>query len=114
MLKALQLDSTYAYAHTLSGHEYVANDDLDKALSCFREAIVQDPRHYNAWYFHAFQDCCCEIVSRYGIGMIYYRQEKYSMAEYHFKRALQINPRNSVLQCYLGMVSTLLCAVIYV
>ena len=32
-----------------------------------------------------------------------YRQEKYDLAEYHFRRALAINPRNSVLLCYVGM-----------
>jgi Flp pilus assembly protein TadD len=37
------------------------------------------------------------------MGHIYYRQEKYGMAEYHFRRALQINERSSVLRCYLGM-----------
>lgn len=48
-----------------------------------------DERHYNAWY---------------GLGNIYYRQEKYELAAYHFKRALNINDRSSVLYCYLGMV----------
>ena len=37
------------------------------------------------------------------MGHIYYRQEKYGMAEYHFRRALSINDRSSVLRCYLGM-----------
>lgn len=37
------------------------------------------------------------------MGHIYYRQEKYGMAEYHFRRALSINARSSVLRCYLGM-----------
>lgn len=37
------------------------------------------------------------------MGHIYYRQEKYGMAEYHFRRALAINPRSSVLRCYAGM-----------
>lgn len=41
--------------------------------------------------------------SRFGMGHIYYRQEKYGMAEYHFRRALTINHRSSVLRCYLGM-----------
>jgi len=36
--------------------------------------------------------------------MIYFRQEKYDLAEYHFKRALQINTISSVLYCYYGMV----------
>lgn len=31
------------------------------------------------------------------------KQEKYQLAEYHFRRALEINPRNSVLHCYRGM-----------
>lgn len=41
---------------------------------------------------------------RYGLGGIYYRQEKYDLAAYHFHRALRINPESSVLYCYLGMV----------
>jgi tetratricopeptide (TPR) repeat protein len=42
-------------------------------------------------------------MCRYGIGQIYYRQEKYEMAINNFKHALSINKRSSVLQCYLGM-----------
>lgn len=45
-----QIDPHFTYAHTLSGHELVANDDLDKALASYRAAIRTDPRHYNAWY----------------------------------------------------------------
>jgi anaphase-promoting complex subunit 3 len=36
-----------AYAFTLLGHEYVFTEELDKAMSCFRNAIRVDPRHYN-------------------------------------------------------------------
>uniref|UniRef100_A0A6B2KZ77 UDP-N-acetylglucosamine--peptide N-acetylglucosaminyltransferase SPINDLY n=1 Tax=Arcella intermedia TaxID=1963864 RepID=A0A6B2KZ77_9EUKA len=87
--KAIQLDSDFTYAYTLSGHEYISSENWDKATSCFRNAIRLDPRHYNAWY---------------GLGMIYYSQEKYTSAEYHFRKALQINPKSSVLYCYVGMV----------
>ena len=87
--RSLQLDRNFTYAHTLSGHEYVSNEDFEKAVACYRHSIRLDPRHYNAWY---------------GLGTIYYRQEKYELAEYHFRRALDINPRSSVLYCYLGMV----------
>ncbi|KAF1784084.1 Ankyrin repeat-containing domain [Phytophthora cactorum] len=76
-------DSTgpsFTYAYTLSGHEYVANEDFEKAVNCYRHAIRTDSRHYNAWY------------------------EKFEFAEYHFKRALEINPRSSLLHCFLGMV----------
>ncbi len=47
--RSIQIDPNFAYAYTLSGHEYVANDDLDKALLSFRTAIRVDSRHYNAW-----------------------------------------------------------------
>ena len=87
--RALQINPSFPYAHTLCGHEYVNNEDLDKAISSFRSAILLDDRHYNAWY---------------GLGSIYYRQEKYDLAKYHFRKALDINPSSSVLQCYLSMV----------
>ncbi|GMF27308.1 unnamed protein product [Phytophthora fragariaefolia] len=87
--QAIQLDPSFTYAYTLSGHEYVANEDFEKAVNCYRHAIRTDSRHYNAWY---------------GLGTIYYRQEKFEFAEYHFKRALEINPRSSLLHCFLGMV----------
>ena len=59
--RAVQVDPQHAYAFTLLGHEYVYTEDFAKALSCFRTATEIDPRHYNAWY---------------GLGSIYYRQEK--------------------------------------
>jgi anaphase-promoting complex subunit 3 len=37
------------------------------------------------------------------MGTIYYRQEKFEDAEYHFQKALSINLHSSVLYCYLGM-----------
>jgi anaphase-promoting complex subunit 3 len=87
--RSIQLDKTYAYAYTLSGHEFVSNEDFDKALDCYRRAIQIEPRHYNAWY---------------GLGIIYFRQEKYKLSYFHFNRALSINPNSSVLLCYIGMV----------
>jgi anaphase-promoting complex subunit 3 len=86
--RALQVDSTFTYAHTLCGHELANNEDLDKAIQSFRSSLHHDERHYNAWY---------------GLGSVYYRQEKYEMAEYHFRRALAINAVSSVLRCYLSM-----------
>ena len=86
--RSLQLNPSFTYVHTLSGYEYMANEDFEKAVACFRNAIRADERHYNAWY---------------GIGAIYHRQEKYDLAEYHFHRAVTINPQSSVLRCNLGM-----------
>lgn len=86
--RSIQLDPTYTYAHTMCGHEYMSNEDFEKAISCYRDAIRVDCRHYNAWY---------------GLGAIYFRQEKFDLAEYHFQRALDINRQSSVLHCHLGM-----------
>mmetsp|Transcript_46567 Transcript_46567/g.98819 ORF Transcript_46567/g.98819 Transcript_46567/m.98819 type:complete len:882 (-) Transcript_46567:263-2908(-) len=86
--RAIQLNPSYTYAHTLCGHEYTSNEDFEKAISCYRDAIRVDCRHYNAWY---------------GLGAIYFRQEKFDLAEYHFQRALDINSQSSVLHCHLGM-----------
>ena len=43
-MKAIQLDGSFAYAHTLSGHEHMAMEDLEKAAVCFRNAIQLDDR----------------------------------------------------------------------
>eukprot|EP00038_Savillea_parva_P018736 m.25338 g.25338 ORF g.25338 m.25338 type:complete len:734 (-) comp4227_c0_seq1:59-2260(-) len=87
--RAVQLDPTFVYAHTLLGHEYISNEDFTKALECFRSAVHHDARHYNAWY---------------GLGMIYYRQERYELAEYHFQKAVDINRGSPILLTYLGIV----------
>nr|CAB3470893.1 unnamed protein product [Digitaria exilis] len=86
--RAVQLDSRFAYAHTLCGHEYSALEDYENSLKFYQCALQVDERHYNAWY---------------GLGVVYLRQEKFEFAEHHFRRAFQINPRSSVLMCYLGM-----------
>ena len=87
--RALQVDPSFTYAYSLCGHEYVANEDFDRALACYRHAVRSDERHYNGWY---------------GLGAIYYRQEKFELAEFHFARALELHPSSAVLRCYLGMV----------
>lgn len=86
--RAIQVDPHFTYAYTLSGHEFVANEDMEKAIAAFRTALCCNVRHYNAWY---------------GLGSIYYRQERYELAEYHFREARAINQRSSVLDCYLAM-----------
>ncbi|XP_039273316.1 cell division cycle protein 27 homolog [Styela clava] len=87
--RAIQLDAQSSYAYTLLGHEMGLIEDLDGALTCYRNAVKWNPRHYNAWY---------------GIGTIYYKQEKFKIAEIHFRKAFAINPQNSVLLCHIGIV----------
>ena len=47
----------------------------------------------------------CPVCFRYGLGMIYYKQEKFTLAEVHFRKALAINPYSCVLLCHIGVVS---------
>ncbi|KAJ1980398.1 anaphase-promoting complex subunit cdc27 [Dimargaris xerosporica] len=87
--RAIQLDPTFAYGYTLSGHEHMSyQQDWEQAQRCFRMALQLDPRHYNAWY---------------GLGMVYQQCEQHAQAETHFQRALAICPTNPVLLCCLGM-----------
>ncbi|KAI4352297.1 hypothetical protein L6164_006563 [Bauhinia variegata] len=85
--RAVQLNSRFAYAHTLCGHEYVALEDFENGTKCYQNALKVDARHYNAWY---------------GLGIVYLRQEKFEFAEHHFRMAFQINPCSSVILSYLG------------
>ncbi|OMO58235.1 Tetratricopeptide TPR-1 [Corchorus olitorius] len=85
--RAVQLDSRFAYAHTLCGHEYVALEDFENGIKSYQNALRIDSRHYNSWY---------------GLGMVFLRQEKFEFAEHHFGMAFQINPRSSVIMSFLG------------
>lgn len=87
--RSTQLDQNFAYAYTLQGHEYVANDAYENALESFRNALLIDSRHYNALY---------------GIGMVYLKLGNFTKAEFHFRKAVDINPVNVILICCVGMM----------
>ena len=86
--RSTKLNPHFAYAHTLSGHEYVASEDFEQAQKSYQHALSADQKHYNAWW---------------GLGNIYLKQEKYDQAIQYFKYAIGINSRSSVLYTYLGM-----------
>jgi anaphase-promoting complex subunit 3 len=85
--RATQLNPNFAYAFTLQGHEHVANEEYDKALGSYRQSIVADSRHYNAWY---------------GLGRVYEKLGNYDLALDHFTKASKMNPTNAVLICCIG------------
>ena len=87
--RATQLDPKFAYAFTLQGHEYVTNEEYDKAETAYRQAISADKRHYNAYY---------------GIGRVQERLGAYDKAYTHFHAAQSINPNNAVLITCIGTV----------
>ncbi|KAH8107198.1 protein prenylyltransferase [Cristinia sonorae] len=86
--RAAQLDPGCAYAYTLSGHELI-DEDFDKAINFFQSALRADARHYNAWY---------------GLGTCYMRMSKLRLADYHFRKAAEIHPKNAILLGCVGMV----------
>lgn len=88
-LKAVKLDPWFSYASVLAGHEYAANDDYERALKSFRQALQRSPRMYNAWF---------------GLGTVYFKQERFAAAEAHFRRGVELHPTSSALLCHLGMV----------
>jgi anaphase-promoting complex subunit 3 len=88
--RATQLDSKFAYAFTLQGHEHVQNEEYDKATLAYRCAVSADNRHYNGWY---------------GLGCVYEKLGKHEVAEQHYRAAFQINPTNPLLAVRIGSVS---------
>ncbi|KAJ5485496.1 anaphase-promoting complex subunit cdc27 [Penicillium diatomitis] len=88
--RAVMLDPGFAYGFTLQGHEYVVNEEYDKALDAYRQGVNAENRHYNAWY---------------GLGTVYDKMGKLEFAEQHFRNAATINPNNAVLICCMGLVS---------
>ncbi|KAK4948690.1 anaphase-promoting complex subunit cdc27 [Elasticomyces elasticus] len=87
--RSTQLDPQFAYGFTLQGHEYISNEEFEKALEAYRAAIAADGRHYNAWY---------------GLGKVYEKMGKWTIAEQHYRTAAKINPTNAVLICCIGLV----------
>ena len=52
------MNPNFTYAYTLLGHEYVLTEEFDRAMSCFRQAIRTDSRHYNAWLVYFLKFIC--------------------------------------------------------
>ena len=113
--RAIRADEEFAYAYTLCGLELFTNEEYDEAITCFRQAMQRDPRHFNAWsdcnsnsdlsnQFVCNTSSICVRVCRYGLGTVYHRQQSQGLAEYHFRKAISINPYNTVLYVYLGIV----------
>jgi anaphase-promoting complex subunit 3 len=44
--RATQINPYFAYAYTLSGHEYVENESFAQAKTCFTQAIACDDRYF--------------------------------------------------------------------
>ncbi|KAA0183970.1 Anaphase-promoting complex subunit 3, partial [Fasciolopsis buskii] len=78
---------TSAYTYTLLGHEHSVLEEFDRALTAFRHALRLDPRQYNALF---------------GISNVYYKQEKFELAEAHLARAVALFSHSPLLLTNLG------------
>ncbi|KAJ9094314.1 hypothetical protein QFC19_007999 [Naganishia cerealis] len=78
-----------AYTYTLAAYEALEMDEYDRAIAHYQLGIRADIRHYHAWF---------------GLGRVYQKMGKTRYAEYHFRRALEINPSNVVLYCCVGTI----------
>ena len=74
--RAVQLDPTLSYAHTLRGYELLSLDQRNEAEQSFREALQHDARHYSALA---------------GLGELHCRVEDDGKARSYFQAALSIN-----------------------
>uniref|UniRef100_A0A0N5AWB8 Cell division cycle protein 27 homolog n=1 Tax=Syphacia muris TaxID=451379 RepID=A0A0N5AWB8_9BILA len=87
--RAVILKPHFAYAYSLLGHELLDTDQLDKAASSFRRALCLCPTDYRAWF---------------GLGLLHFKREQLAWARFYLRRAVKINPYNSVLLCQLSVV----------
>ena len=85
--RSTQLNPKFAYGFTLQGHEHYENEEYDKALTAYRQAVAADQRHYNAYY---------------GIGRVQMRLGAYDKALSYYHAASTLNPYNAVLICCVG------------
>lgn len=44
------------------------------------------------------------LDDRFGLGNVYLKTGKHALAEYHFRKALELNPANATLACCVGTV----------
>ena len=99
-------DSEKSKIYLEKGIDYLYTSQFDEALEFFDKAIKSDPNNYEAYYYRgcvysnnfnneqAFKDWnkAIELKEDYpnpyfNIGLIYRRQNDYSMACYYFKLA---------------------------
>lgn len=71
--------------------QFFSNEAFEKAQVCFENAVRLDSRMYYSWY---------------GLGMVYFKQEKWGAALHHFKAALEVHCTSTVLHSFLGMVNS--------
>ena len=84
---ALRLDSSYAFAWTLIGHEFILLENLSAAISAYTKACEANPRDFRALY---------------GLGRAYMLSKMPYRAIIHYRNAAAISPRDPRIWLALG------------
>lgn len=86
--RAIELNKDNANAHTLLAYEYLGTDELQKAVDSFLLSYKLFPSY----------------KALFGISLAAMKQRQWEKAEKYLRKALDLNPTNSVIWYYLGMV----------
>ena len=122
--KAMDQDSTNALNYLYSAQNYIALDDKDNAIECYKRAIMLDPRLINAkldlanvlaerkeyndaieYYLAYTRDVKNNADAFFNLGVAYENIDKINHALSAFKKAFEINPEDANLiqeigRCY--------------
>lgn len=86
--RALHLNPSHSYAHSVLGQEYFFMNNMEKASEHFKKASILNPRQFFAW---------C------GLGSVALKCDKFKIASDYFSRALFLNPKCPVVHSYMGI-----------
>lgn len=84
---AIKLDSSFAFAWTLIGHEFIELDNISAAITAYKYAYNSNPRDHRALY---------------GLGRAYEISKMYYHAIIYYKKAVAIYPFDSRVWLALG------------
>mmetsp|Transcript_55538 Transcript_55538/g.124932 ORF Transcript_55538/g.124932 Transcript_55538/m.124932 type:complete len:728 (-) Transcript_55538:4-2187(-) len=121
--EALLWNRQWAKAWCAVGNCFSLQREHERALKCFRRAILLDPAYTYAHTLSGHELAACDKLEEaaamynqavvrdpqhynawWGLGNVYMRQEDLRKARYHYHRAVQLNSKNAVVLAALGQV----------